>query len=524
MPRQKLVHNMPFNKHLRLETVNDIELRNLSYTYPGQSVPALNKVSFTLTKGDWLWVLGSSGAGKSTLVRIMSGLQHMWENGTCEGKLRFNGQDITDETWHLLRGQIGAVFEDAESGLILEIVEDELAFAPENLGIAQDEIHHRVHDAAKQMKITELLPRHNHTLSGGQQQRVAIASMLTMQPSVWLLDDAAANLDEPAAETLLTLLRDLQKQGHIIVFCSSRWVAYEADDSMLLLEAGRCIANFRASDIATHQTNIVSQLLRHGCIPDASSVTHLQNASHLNLTAQTPMKCDQMQNNKPLSQENMVLQTHKLNFSYGEVQVLHHIDLSLSVGNIIMVTGNNGAGKSTLGKIIAGLLPCRKGMLFITGQDTTAMSAQERAQKIGYGFQQPEHQFIAPTVLEECVYGLLIQQGSDLPRSGVVALPEHIRQIGMEMLNRFELADKHLLDPHQLSASDKRLLVLAALLITKPRLLILDEPTAGLDYKKAARLMNVVNEYVKQNDSAAVIITHDIYTVSKIATCELRLS
>lgn len=490
-----------------------IELTNLTYTYTNMSSAALDKLSFTLTAGSWQWILGPSGAGKSTLIQLLAGMQHLWTNGKLEGSFRFNGQEVTKETWRSLRGQIGAVFEDADSGLVLEIVEDELAFAPENLGLSVSVIDERIQQAAKQMDIERLLPCKIETLSGGQKQRTVIASMLTMQPVVWLLDDATANLDANAVHNLMTLLRKLQQQGHIILFCSSRLHAYHATDQVLLLAKGQSMMQFQGVQIAD-SLSCRSAMVELGCIPDVTEVikVSMQTQHHEAKQEQSKMQLP------------YILQAKKLNFHYGDHQVLDEIDVSLTNGEILMVTGENGSGKTTFGKLLAGLLPCQKGMLYLNGQDITALSDSFRAQQIGYGFQQPEHQFIAPTVIEECVYGLLIQQGDELPRAGVNALPQPVHEKGMEMLARFAIADKHLLDPFQLSASDKRRLALATLLITQPKLLVLDEPTAGLDYRSTEQLLTAVQSHVRQYHSAAVIITHDVPIVSKIATNELRLA
>ena len=476
-----------------------LRARELEFTYPGQREAAVRGISFDIRPGEWLWIAGGGGSGKTTLVRLLCGMLNLWPGGQANGSLLYEGREMIHAATKDWAGHIGAVFQDPESGLIHETVEDELAFAPENLGLDPEEIGRRLAEAESFLNIPGILARRISELSGGQQQRVAIASILTMKPRIWLLDDPSANLDAPAAARLMDMLRELHRQGHTICLFSSRIHDRAGADRLLILDRGRLIADGPFADtLRKHH----AELVRLGCLPPEGGERQPQSA---------------------VNPAEPVLEVEHLSFSYGERTVLQDVNVSLHAGDFLAVTGPNGSGKTTFGKVLAGLLPAPQGTIRIAGRPLSSYSVREFALTAGYAFQNPEHQFVAPTVLEECVFARLMSENLELGSRGIAALPAAIREEGESWLRRFGLEDKQAMHPQALSAAEKRRLALASLLIVRPKLLVLDEPTAGLDYRSADRLMAAYAEFAREG-GAAVVITHDLAIVRRYATKELALS
>jgi energy-coupling factor transport system ATP-binding protein len=397
------------------------------------------------------------------------------------------------------------VFQDPESCLIQELVEDELAFAPENLGVAPLDIEERLEEAVRYLAIPDILSRRTDELSGGQQQRVAVASILTMRPRIWLLDDPIASLDAPSAASLWTTLRELHQQGHTICCFSSRLPLDDPGaDRLLILEQGQLTADGPYAEVRKDEED---KLILEGCLPKVTDRGHRVMAATASLR----------------DREAPLVQVQGLSFGYGAGRsVLHNVHCAIHPGEMIAVTGSNGSGKTTFGKLLAGVLPAPPQSILIAGRPATDLTERERAQTIGYAFQNPEHQFIAPTVMEECVFGLMMEAGLDPGFDSRSILPASILAQGEEWLHRFGLAAKQSLPPQQLSVAEKQRLNLASILIARPSVLILDEPTAGLDYHSAERLMGAYADYAAQGH-AVLIISHDLAIVRRYASQEWQI-
>jgi energy-coupling factor transporter ATP-binding protein EcfA2 len=484
-----------------------IQLTDLHYTYEGESEAALSNINLTLSQGDWLTIVGSGGSGKTTLCRLLCGILHQYPGGLMQGSYYFDGFSIDEDSANRLVGLVGAVYRDPESALIHDIVEDELAFGPENLRITQEEIERRILNTLMNIGMSEALGWRTAELSGGQQQRIAIASVLTMEPKLIILDDAVSYLDAPARRKLEAILLKLHQHGHTIITTTSRLEDHTMPAQRILaLNKGRIVMDQTVSE---NQDRLHHELTRAGCWEEK----YIKKTKPPKLNETT----------------NPLLKVSGLHFAYASSStkpghsVLDNFHMELESGEFLAILGPNGSGKTTFGKLLTGLLPAPRGVISILGRDITDHSLQQLALSIGYVFQHPDHQFVADTVFEECAFGLYTSTGQSFFRNKKRSLSEDSRNQVNDMLQKFDLFQHRDRNPHECIESDKRLLNLASTMILKPDIIVLDEPTAGLDYRHTDRFLSLCADYADQGN-AIIMITHDAYAVRRWTTREITFN
>lgn len=477
-----------------------IDMQNVSFTYEGTDKSVLSNVSLRVKQGEWISIVGPSGSGKSTLCSLMSGvLQRMSER--VEGSITLFGTDCSSSGLPPDKnGQAGIVFHDPDLGLIQSHVEDELSFAPENLRVAPDEIIQRMKHALDDVGLPQtMMSRRTNELSGGQKQRVAIASILTMKPTLLICDEAAIHLDQQGTKKLYETLRTLNREGHTIVTASSRWEELAEPDHVIVLDQGRIAAS---GDPKTIRANEADRLRELGIEPIALSEGAVTKGT-FDLNERNKWETfvqDESKFGVP------VLEVNNLNFSFhhSAAPILENIQFQLPERAFLAVLGENGTGKTTLGRLLVGLLPYEEGQIFIRGRDIRSLSLKQISRSVGYIFQNPDHQFVANTVWEECKFG------------------ENNDQIVSEMLEKFELTADKYTNPYQLNLFQKRKLNLLTASLSKPDLIVLDEPTAGLNVAEAKQLVSYCT-HIAQQGSAIVMITHDFLAIQADATHALWL-
>jgi len=515
-----------------------LSLRDVRFVYEGADRPAVAGVAFDVAEGERLAVVGPGGSGKSTLCRLIGGLlQATPGSGAMSGRLALRGVERVDGYTALeAAGRVGFVAQDPETGLVMDVVEDELAFGPENLRTPPEQLEERIAEALRGVGLPEPMRfRRNAELSGGQQQRVSIAAVLAMRPHVLVFDDAAANLDAVGADTVRRTLERLHRAGHTLIVASPRWDGAEEADRVVVLSEGRVIDYGSPEDVLARNRRTLVEI---GCLPEspatpeeaygerarapasaapspAASTASAASTSPVNFTAEaistssanfTPPAAG-----TPSSAAPTILEATGLTFAYprgGGRPVLRRLDAVCRAGDVVAVVGPNGAGKSTFGKLAAGLLPAPAGTLRLLGKDVAAYSSLELADRVGYVFQQPMRQFVANTVLEECVYGL---------RARRAGTEDWLASVGEAWLGEFGLLGVKSIPPQTLSVAEQRLLALASVLLVSPSLIVLDEPTAGLDYGAADRLMRHCADYAAKG-GAVLVITHDAHVIRRWTT------
>ena len=481
--------------------MNIVRMQNVSFSYDSQQAPALSGIDLTINQGEWLSILGPSGSGKSTLCGLLSGLLQRMPGSSIQGSIELFGLDCRSSrlTKEAL-GRVGLVFQDPDSGLIQSHVEDELSFAPENLRVDPDQIKRRIEQALQAVGLErDMKLRKTEQLSGGQKQRVAIASILTMNPALLILDEAAVHLDQVGTHLLYETIQALHRSGHSIVTTSSRWEEEASPDRVIVLDSGRIAAcGTPASVRSEHKERLVKLGIERKHVLTSSAFSLAQSAKkHGHMTAVK---------DESYPSEDVVLNVQGLHYAYkhSEKPILRNVNFQLKDRSFLAVLGSNGAGKTTLGRLLAGLLPYEIGEIDIRGRKLRSMSVKEQAQKVGYIFQNPDHQFVADTVWSECEFG------TD---------DHHKIKFWLE---QFDLTGSMQQNPLQLNLFQKRKLNLLTTILTEPDLIVLDEPTAGLNVIEAGLLVKHCSDYADRGH-AVVMITHDFQAIQTEATHALWL-
>lgn len=463
-----------------------ITFDHVTYTYEDADLPAVRDVTFQIEQGEFITIYGPNGSGKSTLCQVINGLIPGQLGGEREGLVMLWDLPVSHEAEqvHRLAEQVGIVFQDPDAQLVVGVVEDELAFAPENLQVLPKEIERRIELALRQVGMTSYRDQHVNHLSGGQKQRIAIASVLTMNSPILIMDDITSSLDSEAKETMLELLQSIHEQGATVIVTASRPDSIPLGSTrIMMMEAGVLIQDVSLTDEV--RASISEQ-----------AKPHLQR-----------IPCEKTISTKPL------LAVRELGYQYPAGQRgLQPCSFEVYPGEMIAVTGPNGCGKTTLSKLLMGRLPARKGTIFLEGKDVSRTSIYDRASWLSYVHQHPEHQFVADTVWEECIYSLRMQQ---------VSLSD-IEEQGKRMLERIHLYAQRDQHPYRLSHGEKRLLSVASMCMTQPRLLILDEPTSGQDAANTTRIFEFCAELAKQGTSI-LVITHDRHWIEPWVTRTIAL-
>jgi len=469
-----------------------IEVTDLTVHYGKQ--PALDSISFTVGRGEFVLLSGPSGCGKSTLARSLNGLIPHTSSATMAGRVVVDGLETTAHSLPELAAHVGLVFQNPATQLFNATVEEEIAFAPRNLGLPAEEVAARVAFALDATGISPLRGRAIRTLSSGEQQRVAIASVLALRPQVLVLDEPTSNLDWRGVEQVMSTLARLHQQGLTILVIEHRLHAVvPLADRVLLMQGGRIVADGQPEDVFAIPTSppLVGGT-EGGRLRYPWRFADLQSAI-CNLQAAPP----------PAGAHPLVA-IQGLEAGYGRRTVLQGLDLALYPGEFAALVGDNGAGKSTLARVLAGLLRPRRGK--ITWNEKLRRLPLGR--RVGFLFQNPLDQLVCDTVEEEVAFGPR-NLGA---RSETLAQRERVE-------TTLAVADLTALRHRRsaaLSVGEQQRTALAAALSTDPRLLILDEPTMGQDWAHLSHLMESLIQ-LNHNGQAILLITHDDKLVCRYA-------
>ncbi|TVR18237.1 MAG: ATP-binding cassette domain-containing protein [Nitriliruptor sp.] len=485
-----------------------IELDGVGVTYHGSVTPALSGVDLRIEEGELCLVVGRTGSGKSTLLRTINGLVPHFTGGTLHGRVTVDGRDTATHPPRELADVVGVVGQDPRAGFVTDVVEEELAYGMESLGLAPEVMRRRVEETLDLLGLADLRTRPLDTLSGGERQRVAIGSVLTTHPRVLVLDEPTSALDPPAAEEVLaTLHRLVHDLGLTVLLAEHRLerVVPFADRIVHLpgdgaaIEVGSPAEVMATSPIAPPIVEL-GRLAGWSPLPLTIRDARRRAAGLRRDLAELPVPTRTLM---PVTDAPPVLRAARLAVSYGRTVALREVDLSVAGGEVVAVMGRNGAGKSTLLRAWTGLLAPDRGLVTVAGHDPVRLSPAELVRQVALVPQEPADLLYAETVAAECDAA---DHDAGLPSGSCAALLEGLVP-GLD-------PDRH---PRDLSEGQRLALVLAIQLVSDPPVVLLDEPTRGLDYAAKRRLVTLLRQLAAEG-RAVVLATHDVELVAAVAS------
>lgn len=491
---------------------------------------AIDEVDIQIEKGRFIAILGHNGSGKSTFAKHINAL--LVPGG---GTMWVGGRDTKDEDelWNI-RQSAGMVFQNPDNQIIATVVEEDVGFGPENLGVPTKEIWQRVDDALEKVGMTEYRYRSPNKLSGGQKQRVAIAGVVAMRPECIVLDEPTAMLDPNGRKEVIRTVRDLQKQEKVTVILITHYMEEVTDaDYIYVMDKGKVVMEgkpeqiFSKVDLLKHYrldvpqaTAVADELIRKGFPVSAGTLTREALCREVVSLArergriQDPLGKEVYRDEvKSRPDGDQVLRLKNLNYNYNpgtayEKHAMKGVDLDIWQGEFIGIIGHTGSGKSTLIQHLDGLIRATGGELFFQGENIyqEGYSMKTLRQQVGLVFQYPEHQLFEADVLSDVCFGPKNQGLSD----------EECRQRAKEALQMVGFPETlYNASPFDLSGGQKRRVAIAGVLAMRPKVLVLDEPTAGLDPKGRDDILDQIALLQKTTHMTVILVSHSMEDVAR---------
>ncbi|MCC6145976.1 MAG: ATP-binding cassette domain-containing protein [Anaerolineaceae bacterium] len=491
---------------------------NISYMYPRSEDFVLDRISLDIYAGEFLGLIGPTGAGKTTLCLALNGIVPQFYGGRFYGNIQIAGMDTLHHPISKLARYVGEVFEDPETQLVATSVQNEIAFAMENLKFDREEILARIPEVLAAVRLEGTEQKHPAELSGGQKQRLAIAAALAVQPDLMVLDEPTSQLDPVGAEEVFSTVRELNRHlGKTIVMVShAAEEMAEFVDRLAFLSHGELIACGTPEEIYSDIELLTKNDLRP---PQVASTFYLINQKTNRKIADVPVQLDKGKDEivkiakmaefdlssplpDPKKYSNVPLFSVKdLKHVYPDgTEALHGISLDICEGEYVLIIGQNGAGKSTLVKHFLHLLSPTSGTVTVAGKDLEKYTVGDLARRIGYIAQNPDYQIFNATVEEEISFAL---KNLEFPAEIVKERTEH----SLESMGLTQFRDRH---PLSLPKGDRARVVIAAILAMQPEIIIFDEPTTGQDYR-GARYILELSRQLHEMGKTVIVITHHLY-------------
>ncbi len=498
-----------------------IKFENFGFKYNAQQKPTLYDINLSIHKGEKLLIAGPSGCGKSTLAHCINGLIPSSYRGEMTGSLTIAGKESRDMGIFEISRHVGTVLQDSDSQFIGLTVAEDIAFALENDCVALPEMKERVLKAAKLVDISHHLGHAPNELSGGQKQRVALAGVMVDDVEVLLFDEPLANLDPATGKQAVELIDQIQKEtGAAVIIIEHRLedVLHRHVDRVVLMGEGRIIADMSPDELLS------SSLLRDSGIREPLYITALKYAGveiradmapasleTIKLGEKDKEKLRSWFSSRPETpaegERPPLLEARDISFAYDNGhQALKDVSLTVYQGELMAIAGTNGAGKSTFSKLACGFEIQQRGSLSFKGRDLMELSIKERADHIGYVMQNPNQMISKVMIYDEVALGLRTR---GLPEEEIgPRVEEALKICGLWPFRNWPVS--------ALSFGQKKRVTIAAILVLKPEMIILDEPTAGQDYRHYTEIMEFLRE-LNGKGITVVMITHDMHLMLEYA-------
>ncbi|HAS6419599.1 TPA: ATP-binding cassette domain-containing protein [Vibrio vulnificus] len=499
-----------------------IEFSNFSFRYESLDKPTLRNINLRIEKGEKIVIIGPSGSGKSTLGQCLNGLIPHAIKGEVSGSLTINGQETATFAMHQFTEQVGTVLQDTDSQFVGLSIGEDIAFALENQLTANIEMYSLVKATAKMVDLEQMLQRSPHDLSGGQKQRVSLAGILVDDVDILLFDEPLAALDPKTGKRTIEIIDELhRKTGKTVVIIEHRLedVLHRHVDRIILMEGGEIIAD------ATPDELLASPLLAQYGIREPLYLTALKSAGchlalddHPSSLSELPLAnyqhamtdwFDQANTTSNHIRSETLLDVRNLTYSYdGEKNALEGVSFNVQRGEFVSILGKNGSGKSTITKLIMGVIEPDDGTMHLNGQDLSELTIFERSQKVGVVMQNPNHMISHHMIFDEVAFGLRNRGWEE----------QQVNDKVLEVLELCGLSKYRHWPIEALSYGQKKRVTIASILALEPELLILDEPTAGQDYRNYTSMLSFIEKLNRELGITVVIISHDMHLVLEYTT------
>ena len=499
-----------------------IVVSDVTFRHKRSSVAALDHVSMRIERGEFVLVMGPSGAGKSTFCQLLNGLVPHLVRGRLDGEVLIGDQRTADHTVAQLAERVGLVFQDFEAQLFSTNVRLEVAFAAENLAIERAEISRRVDESLRQVNLVGFDKRQPATLSGGQKQRLAIASVLVAHPEIICLDEPTTDLDPVGKLDVFRIADSLRERDVTLVVVEHETQEALTASRLVLMNAGTIVRDGPAREVLREVELFAEIGIQPLQIPELFAALGVA-APQRPLTvadAARAFESGSLRLNVP-AHERILAKDHARTKGYGEpvikashlshrystgLMALDDVGFEIKRGEFVAVLGQNGSGKTTLVKHLNGLLRPTTGSIEVDGSDSTTMSVLTLGNTVGYVFQNPDHQIFSDTIGEEVAFGLT--------KRGLAEAD--IRERVSEALQAVGLGGREEEDPFSLTKGQRQRVAVASVLAVRPEVVILDEPTTGLDYEAQRNMMSLV-EQLNASGATIIIVTHAMWVVCEYA-------
>lgn len=498
----------------------EINFNDFTFKYKSQKDPTLKEINFTIGEAEKILVIGPSGSGKSTIAKAINGQIPNTYDGDILGEVRVCNKDIKKSSIFDLSLKVGTVLQDTDGQFVGLTVAEDIAFSLENDNVKKEEMLKEVNSWAEVLAIKDLLNQKPRELSGGQKQRVSLAGVLVSNTPILLLDEPLANLDPASGLSTMKLVDKLNKNyGCSIIVIEHRLeeALSMKPDRILIIDDGKLIFDGKTSDLL--KMNLLDEIgvrkplyikaLDYSKV-DVGKYDSLSNFEDTNILENDLLKikswADSIKVHQDLSKKNSILQVRNLCFSYGKNKnTLDDLSFNINKGDIVSLVGPNGAGKSTLAKLLCGFIRPTSGEIILDNEDIKNKSIKEIAEKIGFCLQNPNAMISKTSVKEEVAFGLRLR---NVKEEVIIEKSNKILEIcGLYPFRNWPIA--------ALSYGQKRRVTIASILILDPQILILDEPTAGQDYKHYTEIMEFIKSLNKKLDLTILMISHDMHLIQE---------
>ena len=504
-----------------------IEFVDFTFQYRAQAKPTLNNINLTIYEGEKVLIVGPSGSGKSTLSNCINGIVPFSNEGEISGSLKVKGKETKEMSIFELSNSVGTVLQDPDGQFIGLTVGEDIAFKLENDCVSQEEMKEKVKVVSEIVGIDTHLNSAPYSLSGGQKQRVTLAGVMVGEVDILLFDEPLASLDPATGKSAIELIDQIQKKTNktiLIIEHRLEDVLHCPLDRIIVVDNGRIAADITPGELLSSnllvETGIreplyITALKYAGC--DIKPEMHPEHIDTLNIDScreklkdwyEDTIEDEQKINNEP------ILEMRDVKFSYESgKEILHGVSFKINKGEMVSIVGRNGAGKSTISKLICGFYKPTEGQILFNGRDLINDTIKERAEKIGIVMQNPNQMISKTMIFDEVALGLKVRGVSE----------EEIKNRVFETLKICGLYEFRNWPISALSFGQKKRVTIASILVLNPEVVILDEPTAGQDFKHYTEIMEFLKE-LNQKGVTIIMITHDMHLMLEYTNRAIVLS